>query len=164
MAGLTINSMTLGGLAIAIGALVDDAIIDVENILRRLRENASGRRRTPAVLDVVYTASCEIRRSIVFATLIVMLVFLPLFFLADVEGRLLQPLGLAYLIALFASLVVALTVTPVLSFYLLPRCARSARPRAGVARWLKRHYARVLDARSPQGVSPPPGSSLVLPG
>jgi len=148
MAGLTINSMTLGGLAIAIGALVDDAIVDVENILRRLRENAARpeRERRP-LLDVVYTASKEIRRSIVFATLIVMLVFLPLFFLADVEGRLLRPLGFAYLIALFASLVVALTVTPVLSSYLLPRL-RSVREAVepAFARWLKRHYARILPA------------------
>jgi Cu/Ag efflux pump CusA len=146
LTGLTINSMTLGGLAIAIGALVDDAIVDVENILRRLRENAQrpeAERR--AVLEVVYLASKEIRRSIVFATLVVMLVFLPLFFLADVEGRLLRPLGFAFLIALFASLVVALTVTPVLSSYLLPRL-RSVReavePR--FARWLKRQYGRIL--------------------
>jgi CzcA family heavy metal efflux pump len=143
MAGLSINSMTLGGLAIAIGALVDDAIIDVENILRRLRENATRpeAERRP-ILDVVYLASKEIRGSIVFATIIVMLVFLPLFFLADVEGRLLQPLGLAYLIALFASLVVALTVTPVLSYFLLPSL-RSVREghEPVVARWLKRHYA-----------------------
>jgi CzcA family heavy metal efflux pump len=146
MAGLSINSMTLGGLAIAIGALVDDAIIDVENILRRLRENATrpeGERK--AVLEVVYEASKEIRGSIVFATIIVMLVFLPLFFLADVEGRLLQPLGLAYLIALFASLIVALTVTPVLSYYLLPRL-RSVREghEPAVSRWLKRHYGRTV--------------------
>jgi CzcA family heavy metal efflux pump len=146
LTGLTINSMTLGGLAIAIGALVDDAIVDVENILRRLRENAQrpeAERR--AVLEVVYLASKEIRRSIVFATLVVILVFLPLFFLADIEGRLLRPLGFAFLIALFASLVVALTVTPVLSSYLLPRL-RSVReavePR--FARWLKRQYGRTL--------------------
>ena len=144
IAGLSINSMTLGGLAIAIGALVDDAIVDVENILRRLRENATrpdAERRS--ILEVVYLASKEIRGSIVFATIIVMLVFLPLFFLADVEGRLLQPLGLAYLIALFASLVVALTVTPVLSYYLLPalRSVREAHEPA-VSRWLKRHYGR----------------------
>jgi CzcA family heavy metal efflux pump len=144
IAGLSINSMTLGGLAIAIGALVDDAIIDVENILRRLRENASrpDAERRP-ILEIVYLASKEIRGSIVFATIIVMLVFLPLFFLADVEGRLLQPLGLAYLIALFASLVVALTVTPVLSFYLLPtlRSVKEGHEPA-VSRWLKRHYGR----------------------
>ncbi|HUF23757.1 MAG TPA: efflux RND transporter permease subunit [Vicinamibacterales bacterium] len=145
-AGLTINSMTLGGLAIAIGALVDDAIVDVENILRRLRENAArppGQQRP--VLDVVYEASREIRGSIVFATLIVMLVFVPLFFLADVEGRLLRPLGFAYLIALFASLVVALTVTPVLSSYLLPRLKsvrEATEPR--FAAWLKRRYARIV--------------------
>lgn len=146
LAGLSINSMTLGGLAIAIGALVDDAIIDVENILRRSRENARRpeEERRP-VLEVVYLASKEIRGSIVFATLIVGLVFLPLFFLADVEGRLLQPLGLAYLIALFASLIVALTVTPVLSSYLLPRL-RSVQEGAepAVARWVKRHYARIV--------------------
>jgi CzcA family heavy metal efflux pump len=144
LAGLSINSMTLGGLAIAIGALVDDAIIDVENILRRLRENATKpeAERRP-ILDVVYVASKEIRSSIVFATIIVMLVFVPLFFLADVEGRLLQPLGLAYLIALFASLIVALTVTPVLSFYLLPNL-RSVREghEPAVSRWTKRHYGR----------------------
>jgi CzcA family heavy metal efflux pump len=154
IADLSINSMTLGGLAIAIGALVDDAIIDVENILRRLRENATRpeAERKP-VLEVVYQASKEIRGSIVFATIIVMLVFLPLFFLADVEGRLLQPLGLAYLIALFASLVVALTVTPVLSYYLLPHL-RSVREghEPAVSRWLKRHYGRsvpwTLDQRN----------------
>ena len=144
LAGLSINSMTLGGLAIAIGALVDDAIIDVENILRRLRENATKpEAEQRPVLEVVYVASKEIRGSIVFATIIVMLVFLPLFFLADVEGRLLQPLGLAYLIALFASLIVALTVTPVLSFYLLPKL-RSVREghEPAVSRWTKRHYGR----------------------
>jgi CzcA family heavy metal efflux pump len=144
LAGLSINSMTLGGLAVAIGALVDDAIIDVENILRRLRQNATKpeAERRP-VLEVVYVASKEIRGSIVFATVIVMLVFLPLFFLADVEGRLLQPLGLSYLIALFASLIVALTVTPVLSFYLLPKL-RSVREghEPAVSRWTKRGYGR----------------------
>ena len=119
--GLTINSMSLGGLAIAIGELVDDAIIDVENVVRRLRENAARAEgeREP-VLDIVYAASSEIRQSVVFATVIVAIVFLPLFMLSSVEGRLLRPLGFGYVVALAASLLVALTVTPVLCSWLLP--------------------------------------------
>ena len=146
MAGLSINGMTLGGMAIAVGALVDDAVIDVENVTRRLRENAGlpAAERRPA-LEVVYRASREIRASIAYATFVVMLVFVPLFFLPGVEGRLLQPLGLAYLIALFASLVVALTVTPALCLYLLPgvRQVREAREPA-LAAGCKRAYARLL--------------------
>lgn len=134
--GLTINAMSLGGLAIAIGVLVDDAIVDVENVMRRLRLNA----RLPVAdrlgpMEVIYRASSEIRQSIVFATLIVGLVFLPLFFLTSVEGRLLRPLGLAYVIALFASLIVALTVTPALCSFLLPK-AKSVE--SGHEPWLVR--------------------------
>jgi CzcA family heavy metal efflux pump len=144
--GGTINTMTLGGMAIAIGALVDDAVIDVENVVRRLRLNMllpPSRRRRP--LEVVYRASVEIRSSIVFATLIIMLVFLPLFFLDGVEGRLLQPLGLAYVAALAASLLVALTVTPALCLYLLPdaRAMRREKEYAHVE-WMKRVYRRML--------------------
>jgi CzcA family heavy metal efflux pump len=118
--GGSLNTMTLGGLAIAMGALVDDAIIVVENIVRRLRENEVKSDKQP-VHKIIFQATKEIQSSIVFATLIIILVFIPLFFLTGVEGRLLQPLGLAYIIALAASLLVALTVTPVLCFYWLPK-------------------------------------------
>ena len=157
--GGTINTMTLGGMAIAIGALVDDAIIDVENVVRRLRENncppAESRR---SILEVVYEASVEVRSSIVLATFIIVLVFTPIFVLSGVEGRLLQPLGLAFTVALAASLLTALTVTPVLCSLFLPtsRTVRSgAEPR--MVQWLKALYARPLDwvMRHPFGVAVP---------
>ncbi|CAG0956915.1 hypothetical protein ANRL2_00548, partial [Anaerolineae bacterium] len=119
--GIMINTMSLGGIAIAIGALVDDAIIYVENVYRRLRENAlrpDAERLTP--ITVIFAASKEIRSPMVNATLIIIIVFLPLFLLSGVEGRLLQPMGFAYVISILASLLVAMTVTPVLSYYLLP--------------------------------------------
>jgi CzcA family heavy metal efflux pump len=137
--------MTLGGLTIAIGALVDDAIIDVENVVRRLRENGARpeAERRPAS-EVIYEASREVRSSIVFATIIVMIVFIPVFFLTGVEGRLLFPLGFAYLVAIFASLVVALTVTPALCAVLLPRLATHPHGDSFVVRSLKRGYGRAL--------------------
>ncbi len=145
--GSTIDTMSLGGMAIAVGAVVDDAIIDVENVVRRLRENA--RRPGPerrGHFQVVLEASREIRGSIVFATLVIAVVFLPLFFLAGVEGRLLRPLGLAYVVSLLASLLVAVTVTPVLCLFTLPGSAAVKRETdVPVVAWLVRHYAPVLD-------------------
>ncbi|KAF0126948.1 MAG: CzcA family heavy metal efflux protein [Elusimicrobia bacterium] len=144
-AGATINTMTLGGLAIAIGALVDDAIIDVENVMRRLRQNAALAGGGKPALSVILSATLEIRPSIVFATLIIMLVFLPLFFLTGVEGRLMRPLGFAYVVALFASLIVALVITPAMCWYLLP--GSRAMRRGGESRavvWLKGVYRPAL--------------------
>ncbi len=147
LAGITINTMTLGGMAIAIGALVDDAIIDVENTFRRLRENRrlpEGERRR--ALPVVYDAAREIRAPIVKATVIISIVFVPLFFLSGVEGRMLQPLGFAYIVSILASLAVAVTVTPVLCFFLLPRAAFMDREHESwLVERLKRVYARTLE-------------------
>jgi CzcA family heavy metal efflux pump len=145
-AGASINTMTLGGMAIAIGALVDDAVIDAENVFRRLRENQHKPERTRrSILQVVFAASVEIRSSIVFATLIIALVFVPIFFLAGVEGRLLQPLGVAYLVSLGASLIVAVTVTPVLCYFLLPGSAGRSAHETRFVQILKRRYCPLLE-------------------
>lgn len=140
--GLSVNTMTLGGLAVAIGELVDDAIVDVENVFRRLKENRS--LPNPArPLQVIYSASSEVRNSIVFATIIVVLVFLPLFYMSGIEGRLFIPLGLAYIISLIASLFVSLTVTPVLcSFLLTSKLAEHSDGR--LVRFLKRWDSKLL--------------------
>lgn len=146
--GATINTMTLGGIAIALGALVDDAIIVVENIVRRLRENyAKPELQRESGMHVVFLATREIQGSIVFATLIIMLVFVPLFFLSGVEGRLMMPLGLAYVISLFASLLVAITVTPVLASLFLANAKVVQRDHESrFVRALRAFYGRTLDA------------------
>ncbi len=131
---LTINVMTLGGIAVAMGELVDDAIVDVENIFRRLTENNASENPRPAI-QVVYDASREIRSAIVFGTIVVILVFLPLFAISGVAGRLFEPLAIAYIVSILSSLLVSLTLTPVLSYYLLPRSRATHRQSDG---WLLR--------------------------
>jgi len=145
--GLTINTMSLGGMAIAIGSLVDDAVIDVENVFKRLRENAQKsievRKNT---LVVVYDASKEIRSSIFKATLIIIIAFIPLFFLSGMEGRMLRPLGISFIVSLFASLMVAVTLTPVLCSFMLTNDKMLLNQAKGswLERWLKKYYNSAL--------------------
>ncbi len=134
--GMTINTMTLGGLAIAIGELVDDAVVDVENILRRLKENRHLPDPRP-VLEVIASASQEVRSGIIYATMIIILVFVPLFALSGIEGRLFAPLGVAYIVSILASLVTSITVTPVLAYYLLSGRVKGHERDSFVVRHLK---------------------------
>ena len=145
--GMDINTMTLGGMCIAIGSLVDDAIIDVENVYKRLRENhALPKKLRKSTMDIVFEASSEIRASIIHATLIIMVTFTPLFFLSGLEGRMLKPLGIAYLIALVMSLVVAMTVTPLLCKVMLSSDSYLKRneKKNWVDKWLLDKYGRAL--------------------
>lgn len=140
--GLSINTMSLGGMAIAIGSLVDDAIVDVENVWKHLRRNSllpEGERRP--VLSVVFDASREVRMPILNSTLIIVVSFVPLFFLSGMEGRMLVPLGIAFIVSLFASTIVALTLTPVLCSYLLGNSTGKVLPKeAFLAVWMKKYY------------------------
>ena len=142
--GLSINTMTLGGLAIAMGELVDDAVVDVENIFRRLRENReAGNPRS--ITDVIISASQEVRSGIVYATIIIILVFVPLFALSGIEGRLFAPLGEAYIISILASLLVSITLTPVMAYYMLPGLKRLQEGDSSLVRVLKRWNESLLN-------------------
>ncbi len=147
--GLTINTMTLGGLAIAIGELVDDAVVDVENILRRLAQNRAAPEPRP-VLEVIARASQEVRSGIVYATAIIVLVFVPLFALAGIEGRMFTPLGIAYIVSILASLVTSITVTPVLASLLLARRASKPHTDSALVTRLKRWNRALLEWALPR--------------
>jgi HME family heavy-metal exporter len=141
--GLSINTMTLGGLAIAIGELVDDAVVGVENVLRRLKLNRSAAAPRP-VAEVIAAATLEVRSAIVYATVIIVLVFVPLFVLPGIEGRLFTPLGVAYIVSILASMIVSVTLTPVMSYYLLPRMKQLQAGDSPLVAWLKRQDAKLL--------------------
>ena len=140
---LSINTMTLGGLAIAIGELVDDAVVGVENVLRRLKLNRDLAEPRP-VAEVIAKATLEVRSAIVYATFIIVLVFVPLFVLPGIEGRLFTPLGVAYIVSILASMIVSVTVTPVLAYYLLPRMKQLHAGDSPLVAWLKRWDAKLL--------------------
>jgi len=140
---LSINTMTLGGLAIAIGELVDDAVVGVENVLRRLKHNRAADAPRP-IAEVIAAATLEVRSAIVYATLIIVLVFVPLFALPGIEGRLFTPLGIAYIVSILASMVVAVTITPVLAYYLLPNMKLLEHGDSPLVRWLKHWDRRLL--------------------
>lgn len=142
--GQSINVMTLGGLAIAIGELVDDAVVDVENILRRLKQRQEQDHPT-SVLETIWRASVEVRSGIVYATVIVVLVFVPLFALPGIEGRLFAPLGIAYIVSILASMLVSMTVTPALAYFLLPRMKQFGHGDTPLVRWLKACDKRILE-------------------
>ncbi len=145
--GMTINTMSLGGMAIAIGSLVDDAIVDVENVWKRLRENKMRPvAERESVMEVVFNASKEVRMPILNSTLIIIVSFVPLFFLSGMEGRMLVPLGIAFIVALIASTIVALTLTPVLCSYLLGKEKGDGLPKESfVSVWLRKYYAVALE-------------------
>lgn len=163
--GLSLNVMTLGGLAVAIGELVDDAIIDVENVFRRLRENAAlpVDQRLPHT-TVILNASNEIRSAVVFATVIIVIVFVPLLFLGGIEGRFFRPLGVAYITSILGSLLVALTVTPALCKYLLKRVGDEEEKESRLVLWLKYFYEKVLllALQNKRGVLAVAGGATVL--
>jgi HME family heavy-metal exporter len=163
--GLSINTMTLGGLAIAIGGLVDDAVVGVENVLRRLKED---RVKHPQhrihPIEVVAHATMEVRSAILYATVIIVLVFIPLFALPGLEGKLFVPLGIAFIVSTLASLIVSVTVTPVLSFYLLPRMKNLDHGDTKVLRWLKSAYQSSLQSvlNAPRAAMAAAGVAVVV--
>ncbi len=144
--GFSINTMTLGGLAIAIGELVDDAVVGVENVLRRLKQARKSNALVdePSMMALIRHATLEVRSAIVYATLIVVLVLVPVFFLPGIEGRLMIPLAVAYVVSILASMLVSVTLTPVLACYLLLRMQASQHDDTALQRWLKGHYRRLL--------------------